>query len=323
MITPDNPVNDTTLTFIAPYTAYLLAEQFHVSGVLSVVACGLFLSWNSSKIFKHQSRLSAWSVWETVIFILNGLIFILIGLQLPVVLQHIQNHSFLTLLFYGSVVSIATIVLRLVWVYPATYLPRWFSKRIRRREPRPSPRAVTIVAWSGMRGVVSLAAALALPLTVNSLPFPNRDLIIFLTFSVIFATLVIQGVSLPHIVKWLGIKPSDQELREEQEARMKIVTRVIEHIEEHYSIGLSDEVLNQIKTKYEIRVQRIKKDQANGKISPEQVNEFLRVQQEIIQVERAMLSEFRREGKITEEALRKIEYELDLEETRLILETAD
>src|SRR5260221_10795720 len=208
MITPDRPVNDTTLTFIAPYVAYLLAEQIHVSGVLSVVSCGLFLSWNSSRIFNHQSRLSAWAVWETVIFILNGLIFILIGLQLPVILKHIQDHSFFTLLFYGTIVSVATIVLRLIWVYPGTYLPRWFSKRIRQREPRPDLRAVTVVAWSGMRGVVSLAAALALPLTVNGHPFPHRDLIIFLTFSVIFATLVIQGISLPHLVKWLGIKPS-------------------------------------------------------------------------------------------------------------------
>lgn len=320
LITPDNPVTDTTLTFIAPYTAYLLAEQIHVSGVLSVVACGLFLSWNSSKIFKHQSRLSAWSVWETVIFILNGLIFILIGLQLPVVLKHIKDHSFASLLFYGAIVSAATIILRLIWVYPGAYMPRWFSKKIRTREPKPAIGSVTIVAWSGMRGVVSLAAALALPLTVNSQPFPHRDLIIFLTFSVIFATLVIQGISLPYLVRWLGIKPSEEELREEDEARIKIVTRVIEHIEENYSIGLSDEVLNQIKTKYEIRIQRMKKGQKVGRISEEQVNNFLNVQQEIIKVERAMLNELHREGKVSEEALRKIEYELDLEETRLILE---
>ncbi|HTH54975.1 MAG TPA: Na+/H+ antiporter [Cyclobacteriaceae bacterium] len=321
MITPDNPVNDTTLTFIAPYTAYLLAEQIHVSGVLSVVACGLFLSWNSSKIINHQSRLSAWSVWETVIFILNGLIFILIGLQLPVILHHIKDHSLLTLLLYGAVISGATIVLRLIWVFPGAYMPRWFSKRIRQREPRPDIKSVTIVAWSGMRGVVSLAAALALPLTVNGRAFPHRDLIIFLTFSVIFATLVIQGISLPPLVRWLGIKPSDEEMREERDARMRIVTKVIEHIEENYSIGLSDEVLNQIKTKYEIRVQRIKKETA-GRISDEQVSDFLRVQKEIIRVERSMLNELHREGKISEEAVRKIEYELDLEETRLILETS-
>ena len=320
-ITPDNPINDTALTFIAPYTAYLLAEQIHVSGVLSVVTCGLFLSWNSSEIFKHQSRLNAWSVWETVIFILNGLIFILIGLQLPVILKHIQDHSFFTLLFYASIISIATIVLRLIWVYPATYLPRWFSKKIRQRERRPPIRMVTIVAWSGMRGVVSLAAALALPLSSGNVAFPNRDMIIFLTFSVIFATLVIQGISLPHLIRWLGIKPSEEEQQEEQQARLKIVTRVIEHIEENYSLALSDEVLNQVKTKYEIRIQRIRKGEQVGKLSEEQVTDFHRVQREIIDVERSMLNSMRKDGQISEEALRKIEYELDLEETRLILET--
>ena len=320
-ITPDNAINDTTLTFIAPYTAYLLAEQIHVSGVLSVVTCGLFLSWNSSSIFKHQSRLNAVSVWQTVIFILNGLIFILIGLQLPVILRHIQDHSFLTLLFYGTVISAATIILRIIWVYPGAYLPRWFSRTIRRREARPDPKLVTIVAWSGMRGVVSLAAALALPITVGNVPFPNRDMIIFLTFSVIFATLVIQGISLPSLIKWLGIKPSIQEQQEEKEARLKMVTKVIEHIEENYSLGLSDEVLNQVKTKYEIRIQRIRKGESAGKISEEQIGDFHRVQREIISVERSMLNTMRKEGQISEEALRKIEYELDLEETRLILET--
>ncbi|MBS1680442.1 MAG: Na+/H+ antiporter [Bacteroidetes bacterium] len=321
LITPDNHVNDTTLTFIAPYTAYLLAEQIHVSGVLSVVSCGLFLSWNSSKIFKHQSRLTAYSVWETVVFILNGLIFILIGLQLTGILAQIKDHSFTTLLYYGAIISVATIILRLVWVYPGAYIPRWFSKKVRYREPRPSMRMVTIVAWSGMRGVVSLAAALALPLTIGGIPFPHRDLIIFLTFAVIFSTLVIQGISLPYLVRWLGIKPTDEEQHEEHEARLKIGSKIIEHIEENYSIGLSDEVLNQIKTKYEIRIQRIRKGENAGRLSDEQVSDFHRVQKEIIQVERGLLSIMRKEGKISEEALRKIEYELDLEETRLILET--
>jgi monovalent cation/hydrogen antiporter len=319
-ITPDNPINDTTLTFIAPYTAYLLAEQIHVSGVLSVVTCGLFMSWNSSAIFNHQSRLNAFSVWETVIFILNGLIFILIGLQLPVILRHIRDHSFLTLLFYGTIISVTTIVLRIIWVYPGTYLPRLVNKKIRLKEPWPDPRLVTVVAWSGMRGVVSLAAALALPLAIGNFPFPNRDMIIFLTFSVIFATLVVQGISLPYVIKWLGIRPSDEELREEKEARLKIVTRVIEHIEENYSIGLTDDVLNQIKTKYEIRIQRIRKDENPGKLSAVQIGDFHRVQFEIIQLERSQLNEMRQDGTVSEEVSRKIEYELDLEETRLSLE---
>ena len=272
-ITPDNAINDTTLTFIAPYVSYLLAENIHVSGVLSVVSCGLFLSWNSSEIFSHQSRLNAVSVWNTVIFILNGLIFILIGLQLPVILSHIKDHSVLTLVAFGKLISVATIVLRIIWVYPGAYLPRWFSRKVRQREPRPDPRQVTIVAWSGMRGVVSLAAALALPLTAGeNIPFPNRDMILFLTFSVIFATLVIQGLTLPYLIKWLKIKPSEEEMHEEKQARLLIVGKVIEHIEENYSIGLSDEVLNQIKTKYEIRNLRIQKENANSRLTMDQVS---------------------------------------------------
>jgi len=161
---------------------------------------------------------------------------------------------------------------------------------------------------------------LALPLAFGKVAFPNRDMIIFLTFSVIFATLVIQGISLPHLIRWLGIKPSDEEQHEEQNARLKIVSKVIEHIEENYSMALSDEVLNQVKTKYEIRIQRIRKGEQSGKISEEQIGDFHRVQREIIQVERTMLNTMRKEGQISEEALRKIEYELDLEETRLILE---
>ncbi len=326
-ITPDNAINDTTLTFIAPYVAYLIAENehIHVSGVLSVVSCGLFLSWNSSEIFSHQSRLNAVSVWNTVIFILNGLIFILIGLQLPVILSHIKDHSTLTLVVYGIVISVATIVLRLIWVYPGAYLPRWLSKRIRTREPRPDMRQVTIVAWSGMRGVVSLAAALALPLTVGEgSPFPNRDMILFLTFSVIFATLVIQGLSLPYLIRWLGIKPSEEELHEEKQARLHLVGKVIEHIEENYSIGLSDEVLNQIKTKYEIRNLRIQKENGtnngSGRLTMDQVSDFHRVQSDLLKVERNILISMRKDGRISEEALRKIEYELDLEESRIILD---
>jgi CPA1 family monovalent cation:H+ antiporter len=256
-----------------------------------------------------------------VIFILNGLIFILIGLQLPIVLKHIENHSTLTLIVYGTMISAATILMRIVWVYPGAYLPHWLSKSVRQKEKKPDPRQVSIVAWSGMRGVVSLAAALALPLMVTEkIPFPNRDMIIFLTFSVIFATLVLQGLTLPYLIKWLKIKPSEEELHEEKQARQKIVGRVIEHIEENYSIGLSDEVLNQIKTKYEIRSQRIHRDNHHGRLTMDQVTDFHRVQKEILKVERGILVSMRKEGQISEEALRKIEYELDLEESRLILD---
>jgi len=178
-----------------------------------------------------------------------------------------------------------------------------------------------VVAWSGMRGVVSLAAALALPYTLaNDQPFENRGLIIFLTFCVIFSTLVVQGLSLRPLIKWLGIKPDGREHRDEHEARMRIASSVIEKIEEDFSLSLSDEVLNQVKTKYEIRIQRLQKDQSQRKMDEAQISEFHRIQHELLEFERRHVIAMRKEGKISDEVLRKIEYELDLEETRLILE---
>jgi CPA1 family monovalent cation:H+ antiporter len=180
----------------------------------------------------------------------------------------------------------------------------------------------TVVAWSGMRGVVSLAAALALPLTIEGdLPFPNRNLIIFLTFCVIFSTLVVQGLSLRPIIRWLGIKQDGHEAEEEEATRLYIASSVIEFIEENYSLSLSDEVLAQIKTKYEIRIQRLRKDLTrHNKFDVEQINEFHRIQQELLNRERLLVIRLRKEAKISDEVLRRMEYELDLEETRLILE---
>ena len=322
-ITPDNPTNDTALTLLAPYVAYLSAEAIHVSGVLAVVVAGLYLSWNSSTIFSKQTRLQAVSAWNTIIFLLNGLIFILIGLQLNDIIGNIKGLPPAALIIYGAIVSVAVIIGRIIWVYPATYLPRLLSKKIRENEPRPSLRSVAIVSWSGMRGVVSLAAALALPLMIDGKAFPHRDLIIFLTFCVIFSTLVLQGLTLRPLINWLGVKSDGSEHRNEMDARLKLLSGIIEHIEENYSLALSDEVLNQVKTKYEIRIQKIRRDatrESGGKLDEEQIQEFHRIQQEIIEKERGDAIKLRNEGTISDEVLRKIEYELDLEETRLMLE---
>ena len=317
-ITPDNPTTDTTLTFITPYIAYLAGEYLHVSGVLSVVTAGLFLSWNSSTIFSQQMRLQATGTWNTLIFILNGLIFILIGLQLPYILRSFEYSAFIKIITYGGIVSLAAIIGRIIWVYPAAYIPR-ISKKIRKAEPDTNLRMVTIVAWSGMRGVVSLAAALALPFTMaGGEPFKNRALIIFLTFCVIFSTLVMQGLTLRPLIRWLGIKTDDKERVHELDVRLKLASAIIEHIEENYSLELSAEVLNQIKTKYEIRVQRISKN--HERLNEIEINEFHRIQGELLKKERQIVLQLRNEGKMSDEVMRRIEYELDLEETRLILE---
>lgn len=320
-ITPDNATTDTTFTLIAPYAAYLAAEYFHTSGVLSVVVCGLIMTWSSSEVFNHRTRIQANAVWDTMIFLLNGVIFIMIGLQLPTILKNLQEYSMATLIGYGAIVSVATILIRIIWVYPGTYLPRKLSKKIREKEPEPERSGVVIVAWSGMRGIVSLAAALALPLTVKgNIPFPNRDMIIFLTFSVIFATLVIQGLSLRPLVRWLGIKGGDDS--EEKVARMKIASSAIEHIEENYSLSLSEEVLSQIKKKYEIRIQRMLSNAEQRFLTEEQIQEFHKAQQELLTHERRMIIQMRNTGIVDDEVLHRIEYELDLEETRLSLESA-
>ncbi|HYF67705.1 MAG TPA: Na+/H+ antiporter [Ohtaekwangia sp.] len=320
-ITPHNPTTATALTFLTPFVSYLLAEWLHVSGVLAVVAAGLYLSWNSSSIFSQQTRLQTSSSWSTMIFILNGIIFILIGLQLPEIIQNIEGHSTRDLLKYGAIISLAVIVGRIIWVYPGAYIPRWMSKSIREKEPDTTFGLVTILAWSGMRGVISLAAALALPLTIEGTkPFPQRDLIIFLTFCVIFSTLIIQGLTVRPLIKLFRIHPDGREHAIEQSARLALASSAIEHIEENYSLALSDEVLNQIKTKYEIRIQRIRKDEIERKLDVAQIMEFQRIQQELLDKQRKDLIIMRAEGKISDEAMRKIEYELDLEETRLILE---
>jgi CPA1 family monovalent cation:H+ antiporter len=319
--TPHNPTTDTTLTFLAPFVAYLGAESMHLSGVLAVVVAGLYLSFASSEVFSQQTRLQAYGSWNTVLFILNGVIFILIGLQLPEIVGNIGANSFWAWK-YAFIISIAVIVGRIIWVYPGTYIPRWLSKRIRERESDTNIKLATIVAWSGMRGVVSLAAALALPLTVNgSTPFPHRNLIIFLTFSVIFSTLVLQGLTLRPLINWLGIQSDGKDHQDEQRARLVLASSVIEHIEENYALTLSDEVLNQIKAKYEIRIQRLRKDETEQRLNEEQIREFHRLQQELLHKERADLIRMRREGAISDEVLRRIEYELDLEETRLMLES--
>jgi monovalent cation/hydrogen antiporter len=322
-----NPTVETSLTFLTPFIAYLLAEQFHVSGVLAVVTCGLYLSWRSSDLFSHDTRLQTLSVWNVVVFILNGIIFILIGLQLPGILEGIKEHSLLTLAGYGLMISFTAIIVRILWVFPGAYIPRFLFASIRKAEPETNWRVVTIVAWTGMRGVVSLAAALALPVMINEhTPFPQRDLILFLTFSVILITLVFQGLTLPKLIKFLGIRSTGQEVEDEVKARIKLASAAIEYIEENISYGtVSDQVLAQIKNKYELRINHLSKSLKEEEEGYEDnsFDQFHTLQQKLLRIERSILADMHKKGLTDEEILRKLEYELDLEESRLGLEKGD
>jgi len=318
-----DPVIEVTLTFLTPFASYLLAEHFHFSGVIAVVTTGLYLSFRSGQIFSHESRIMAYSVWEVVIFILNSLIFILLGLQLRSVMQGIGNYPAGALALYGIVISLVVILVRFVWISPRFLVP---SLRREMIKDGMDPGNFLVFSWAGMRGVVSMAAALALPLTLSdNTPFPNRNLIIFLTFCVIVSTLVFLGVTLPWFVKKLKLPKYSIEA-EEYEIRNQVATETITHIEENLSL-IHDTLLNNIKSKYEVKYNRLQKTDlpanyfGNGNTLGGNVfNDYTQLQIDMIAVERKTLDKMHREGKASEEILRKIEKELDLEETRLKME---
>ncbi len=320
-----DPVIEVTFTLLTPFAAYLLAEHFHFSGVLAVVSSGLYLSFQSGKIFTHQSRIMAYSVWEVVLYILNSLIFILIGLQLRNVITGINEYPLSSLALYAVVISIVVIIVRFIWAVPAALLPRMLSKRIRKTEAF-DRRNMVVFGWAGMRGVVSMAAALALPVTLaDGTAFPHRNLIIYLTFCVILATLVGLGLTLPWVIKKMGIQPHSI-AAEEYEVRTQVVSETITHIEENLSL-VQGELLHNIKSKYEVKYNRLQKTDLPsnyfGKgetLAGNIFNEYTQLQIDLVNIERQTIDTMHRQGKASEEILRKIERELDLEETKLKME---
>lgn len=324
----DDPPVETAISFIAPIGAYLLAEEFHWSGVLATVAAGLFVSRRASRLMESDTRVSSTAVWGAVIFILNGLIFILIGLQLPAILEGLSARPVPLLLGYAVAISLTVIVVRLVWVFPATYLPRLFFASVRASDPYPKPRNVAIVAYTGLRGIVSLATALALPLELaGGVPFPERDLLIFLTFTTILATLVGQGLTLPWLVRKLGVTADGDGEREERKARLHaakaVLARLEELVDEEWA---TEEAIGRLRDHYVDRARHLADDlgvaieslgvHADGHDAHHLLVEK-RVRRELIATERRVIIRLRDEGTIGDEALRSIERDLDLEELRL------
>src|SRR5438552_11771353 len=212
-----------TFSLLVPYVSYLTAERLEVSGVLASVPSGLYLGRRAPTMLNASTRLQAGAFWDMLVFLLNSVVFLLIGLQLPAIWASLSDYSVPILLWYAIATWLAVILVRPVWVFPGAYLPRWLSRRIRQTEPDPGWRNVLIAAWSGMRGVVSLAAALALPATTASGErFPGRDLLVFLTFAVILGTLVGQGLTLGPMIKWLGVRPDRHEEKEEIKTRIAL-----------------------------------------------------------------------------------------------------
>ena len=208
----DFPPAEVTISLLTGYFAYIPAELIGVSAVIAAVTAGIYLGWHTPELTTPEVRLMGESAWEIVTFTLNAILFTLIGLQLPGILDDLGEYSTLDLLWWAAAITLTVVLVRWLWVYPSAWLPRRLSRRIRERDPMPSKAQVALVSWAGMRGGVSLAAALAIPLTTDAGdPFPGRDLILFLTFCVILVTLVFQGLSLPAIIRVLHLQDDGED----------------------------------------------------------------------------------------------------------------
>ncbi len=320
---PTTPDIDTAITLISPYIMYITAEHFKYSGVLSVVCGGLFLSYRSQEIFSYETRISAAGLWSTLTFLLNGFVFILIGLQLPGILSELGNYSIWEAIGYGLIISLLTIIIRIIWVFPGAYLPRFLFKSIREKEPRPTERVVFLVAWSGMRGVVSLASALAIPLVLkDGSNFPHRNLILFITFVVILVTLVLQGLSLKPLIKLLKVEANEEnEKTHDLELRIQLAETVLTYMEINYSEHtISHDAYKRVKERYERMIEMTKRKLDSTEAQEEDDNfrkEYRQMLIELVQVRRLALKRYRYAKQFNEELIREREWELDLEEARL------
>jgi CPA1 family monovalent cation:H+ antiporter len=309
-----------TLSLMTPFAAYLPAEALGVSGVLAVVTTGLWIG----GIRLHLSpatRLQARAVWDVIVFLLNGFIFVLIGLQLPGVMAGLAGIPRGRLLTYAALVSLTAIVVRIVWVFVATYLPRFVSRRLRERDPYPGWRNVAVIAWAGMRGVVSLAAAFALPFRLpDGSPFQARDMILFLTFGLIVATLVGQGLTLPPLLRWLGLVDPARHARQERQARLEAARGAMRRMQELASEnGDWAEDLERLRWRYERRAKQLGQDDeaAEVELAHAVTADYERLRRELIAAERRVIHRLRDDGAIGDEVLSILDQELDLEEARV------
>jgi Na+/H+ antiporter len=323
----DDPPVEVLVSLLAPFAAFIPAEEVGVSGVLATVVAGLIVGYRGPRIMKSAARVLGTSVWKILIFVVNGLAFLLIGLQLPTVLRDINGYSAAELAGLAAAVCVTVVLVRLVLVFPAAYVPRWLIPSLARRDPTPPAGAILILGWGGMRGAVSLAAALALPLeTATGAPLPGRGLVIFLAFAVILVTLIGQGLTLPLLIRRFGIVDDGSAEHEELHAREVAADAALVRLEE-----MRDEVpghlplLDQLKERYEHRGEHLVHEHPDdppldvaAELTPEEIEELEHdeIRRAVITAERLAVLELRDRGEISDETLRRIERDLDLDELR-------
>jgi CPA1 family monovalent cation:H+ antiporter len=311
-----------TISLLTPFLAYWPPEHLGGSGVLATVAAGLWISWNG---WEHQSsavRLQGEAFWDLVVFLAEGLLFLVTGLQAKAILAGLKGDSWLQLFGYTAAVCAVVIVVRFLWVFPATYLPRLFPS-VRRREPTPSWRLPAVVSFSGMRGAISLAAALSIPLLIgrNDSAFPARDLIVFITYGVILVTLVGQGLLLPSVIRTLGVNrlgraEEQREARREFEVRVGAARAALTMLDELAETrSLPEAVIHALRTRRDNRLKHLTRHREGEGETARMIDS---VDRELLSAERAFLYERLRRGDLSDIARRRIEHDLDLYESRLI-----
>jgi monovalent cation/hydrogen antiporter len=312
-----------TISLLTPYAAFVPADELGLSGVLAAVSAGVYLGWRAPELISAETRLQATAVWEILTFLLNATLFILIGLQLPVILDGLDAYTTGELVGYSALVCATVIATRFLFAFTMPYVVRAVDRRASQRERRVGPRQRIVSSWAGMRGAVSLAAALALPLQTDAgAPLPGRDLILFITFALILVTVVGQGLTLPYLIRGLGVQEDGaEEEAEEMRARYVAARAALERLDELAPEDWTrDDTIERLRGLYRFRQRRMKV--RAGKIDDDDGIEdrslaYQRLLHELYAVQRRAVVELRNGGQISNDVMHRIERELDLEESRL------
>jgi Na+/H+ antiporter len=319
-----DPRIEIMLSIVTPFIAYWPPEHLGGSGVLATVTAGLYISWNGLRLISPATRLQGIFFWDFLIYLTEGMVFLITGLQARALIASISDYSIRELALSALVVCAVVIVARFVWMYPATYLPRWLIPAVARKDPSPPWQFPFALAFTGVRGIVSLAAALAIPLATESgQPFPDRDLILFLTFSVILVTLVGQGLMLPAVIRALGLANAGRRERhadraEEFAARRQAIEAGLARLEElAQERELAEEVVEPLRARQRDRLQHVKHRVDGDDAHKELVERRDEIELALIAAERQRINDLYRRGELKDEARRRIERELDLRDAHI------
>jgi Na+/H+ antiporter len=312
----DDPPVEVTISLLSGYAAYVPAERAGCSGVLAAVTIGIYIGWRAPDISNARQRVAGYSMWTILTFLLNALLFVLIGLQLPLILDGLQDEPIGELITVAAAVAAVVIVCRLVWVHLMTGAIRALDRRASQLARRGTWRARTVTGWAGMRGAVSLAAALALPAD-----FPARDQLLFITFAVILATLVLQGLTLPAVIRWSGVHDDGAEEREDLLARRRATEAALARIDElEAQEWTRDDTVERMRAMYAYRARRLTAragESEDGDGFEHRSRKYQKMVRSVLDAQRRAVVELRNRGEISNDVMHRIERELDLEDERL------